>query len=389
MPVSKRPTPFNRQEYLARLARCKAKMDSLGADVLLVCDGANITYLTGYNSESGYVAQGLLVDLAEEEPTLFLRRQDAPAGLHTCFMARERVIGYPESYIGHATLDGFDFIVDHMVAKRRDRARIGIEFGSVSGATLEKLRARLSNARILDASALVTWLRIVKSPLEIAVLREAATITDAAMARALEVIRPGVRECDAAAEITAQLVRGTPQFGGDRSSFPLMPCGTNTGTSHITWTEAPFAKGTHVNIEIGGCRHRYVSALMRTVSIGEPSAKLKSLHGAMVEGSEAALAAVRPGSTCGAVARAFGAVVEKAGFVKDSRCGYPIGINWLEPSASLRTDDPTVLEENMTFHLMLGMWIEEDFGAVLSETFRVTDRGGEVFGKTPRRLFTV
>jgi Xaa-Pro aminopeptidase len=374
---------------MARLFGCKAKMGAAGVDLLLICDGANNTYLTGYNSESGYVAQGLLVDPTEEEPTLFLRRQDAPAGLHTCFMARERVIGYPERYVGDAKINGFDFIADHIVAKRKDKARIGIEFGSVSGSALEKLRARLPNAMIVDASGLVTWQRIIKSPLEITVLREASEITDAAMARALEVIRPGVRECDAAAEITAQLVRGTARFGGDRGSFPLMPCGTNTGTSHITWTDAPFTKGAHVNIEIGGCRHRYVSALMRTVSIGEPSPKLKSLHAAMVDGSEAALAAVRPGSTCGAVARAFGAVVEKAGFIKDSRCGYPIGIDWLEPSASLRTDDPTVLQENMTFHLMLGMWVEEDFGAVVSETFRVTGTGVEVFGKTPRQLFIV
>ncbi len=104
---------------------------------------------------------------------------------------------------------------------------------------------------------------------------------------------------------------------------------------------------------------------------------------------EAAFAAIRPGALCEDVASAFGKETERRGFVKDSRCGYPIGIDWLEPSASLRIGDKTELRPNMTFHLMLGMWVEDDFGCVLSKTFRVTDGGAETFARTPRELFIV
>lgn len=47
----------------------------------------------------------------------------------------------------------------------------------------------------------------------------------------------------------------------------------------------------------------------------------------------------------------------------------------------------TALKPNMTFHLMLGNWIDEDVGYVISETFRVTDAGNEPFTKLPRELF--
>lgn len=43
----------------------------------------------------------------------------------------------------------------------------------------------------------------------------------------------------------------------------------------------------------------------------------------------------------------------------------------------------------MTFHLMLGNWMEDDFGYVISETFRVTESGVEVLTNMPRKLFEV
>ncbi|MGX9181990.1 M24 family metallopeptidase [Mesorhizobium sp. BHbdii] len=101
------------------------------------------------------------------------------------------------------------------------------------------------------------------------------------------------------------------------------------------------------------------------------------------------LATAKPGVTCGEVADAFYSTIRKHGFEKDSRCGYAIGIDWLEPTASLKTGDPTVMQPNMTFHLMLGNWTDEDFGYVLSETFVVTQTGSEALSNTPRELIRI
>ncbi|WP_345944178.1 M24 family metallopeptidase [Bradyrhizobium sp. IC3069] len=106
-------------------------------------------------------------------------------------------------------------------------------------------------------------------------------------------------------------------------------------------------------------------------------------------GLEAALTAVKPGALCGDVAAAFNAAMKKHDLEKESRCGYAIGIDWTEPTASLKEGDWTVLKPNMTFHLMLGNWIDEDFGYVISETFRVTDVGAETFSKLPRVIFEI
>ena len=75
------------------------------------------------------------------------------------------------------------------------------------------------------------------------------------------------------------------------------------------------------------------------------------------------------------------------GVLKPSRIGYAIGNGWTEGTASLAPGDKTVLEPNMTFHLMLGFW-QRDWGYVLSEVFRVAESGPpETFSSLPRRLF--
>lgn len=389
MAMPKGPQAFPRAEYLRRLSAVKAEMERGEIDVSIIATPSNITYLSGYTSKSGYIPQGLIVSLKEEEPSFLTRRQDAPAAMHQMFINKSRVMGYPEALIGNPEKDGFDAVIDFLCDNGFARGRIGLETKTLSGQSVEKFRSRMPEARIADFSNAVTWIRLIKSDLEIAVMRECAAIADAGMSRAKEVIRPDVREADAAAEIIATLVRGANgKPGTDLSSFFLC-ASPRSATPHIRWSEDVFRVGSQINLEFGGVRHGYVSALMRTFSIGKPSDRLRRVHEGEAAGLEAALATVKPGATCGDIASAFNITLKKYGFEKDSRCGYPIGIDWLEPTASLKEGDPTVLQPNMTFHLMLGNWIDEDFGYVISETFRVTETGGETFSKLPREIFEI
>ncbi|OLE72344.1 MAG: hypothetical protein AUG05_05375 [Actinobacteria bacterium 13_1_20CM_2_66_18] len=117
---------------------------------------------------------------------------------------------------------------------------------------------------------------------------------------------------------------------------------------------------------------------------------MRRVAAATAEGMAAALATVKPGALCQDVEAAWRQTINRAGFSKPSRIGYSIGLNyppnWADHTASLRQNDTTVLEPNMTFHLMLGMWME-GWGFELSDTFRVTETGHEVLADFPRQLF--
>ena len=111
-----------------------------------------------------------------------------------------------------------------------------------------------------------------------------------------------------------------------------------------------------------------------------------------IDGLNTALDQARPGVTCHDVEAAWREVASANGIEKSSRIGYSIGIgypgpSWNERTASLQPGDATILEPNMTFHMIIGLWMD-DWGFELSETFRVTDDGApEVFSHVPREVF--
>ena len=92
---------------------------------------------------------------------------------------------------------------------------------------------------------------------------------------------------------------------------------------------------------------------------------------------------------CEAVEAAWRRVAARGGVTKESRIGYAVGLNyppdWGEHTLSLRPGDTTVLEPNMTLHLILGIW-QDDWGIEISECFRVAERGAEPFCRFPREL---
>lgn len=389
MSISKGPQVFPRTEYLRRLAAVKSEMVKRGIETLVVTFDRSINYLTGYTARSAYVPQALVVSVHEEEPSLILRLMDVPAGIHLTFLERNKIIGYPESLVGNPEKDGYDAVIDFLQEANLTNRGVGIEMGQLPARAAENFKKRLSGAGFVDCTHVVTWIRIIKSDLEIALMKEAAAIADAGMLRAAEVIRPGVHEADAVAEILATLARGANGKHGTGIANIFMCSSPRTGTSHIIWSDDIFRQGSQINLELGGVRHTYTAAVMRTFSIGKPSDRLRRLHEAEVAGLEAALDKVRPGATCSDVAEAFNRTIAKSGFQKESRCGYGIGIDWNEAVTSLKEGDMTVLKPNMTFHLMLGNWIDEDFGYVLSETFRVTDSGADVLTRVPRQIFEI
>ena len=110
----------------------------------------------------------------------------------------------------------------------------------------------------------------------------------------------------------------------------------------------------------------------------------------MVDGLNAALDVVKPGVTAEEVEAAWREEVNKHGVSKESRIGYPTGLNyppdWGEHTASLRPGDKTVLQPNMTFHCIPGVWYD-DFGIEISQCFRVTETGYERLGQFPQELY--
>lgn len=383
---------FTVEEYHARLTLTKLRMQEQGMDVLLITDPANMNYLSGYDGWSFYVDQMLMIFADRVQPIWIGRKMDANAAKVTTWLNEENILYYPEDHIHSQEKHPMDFIARVLQDIGVARRRIGLEMASYyfSALAYEKLKVNLPNAKFINASLLVNKVRIIKSDQEIEYIRRAAIIAGIGMDTAIASIQEGVRECDVAANIFRDLVSGTESFGGDYPSIvPLLPAGKNTSTPHLTWTDRQYTNNEVVIIELAGCHRRYHAPMARTLSLGRPSEEVMETSKILVEGLNVAIESVKPGATCEEVERAWRSVISKYGIEKDSRMGYSVGIgyppDWGEHTASIRSGDLTILQPNMTFHMIPGLWFD-DFGVEISETIRVTESGCEVLTDFQREL---
>ncbi|MEK9910676.1 MAG: Xaa-Pro peptidase family protein [Candidatus Puniceispirillum sp.] len=270
------PPAFSKDEYDHRLETVRAAMQARRIDALVIGDPSNINWLTGYDAWSFYTPQMMLVDF-HDGPFWMGREMDAGAAAFTSYLREDQIIAYPEPMVQRGDQHPADYLAQWMVDRGFDKGRIGYESDVYyfSPRMLGRLQAGVADAEWVDADLLVNWARLVKSQAELAVMKGAARIAEAAMTVAMEGARPGVRQCDLMADVVAAQIRGTSEYSGDQTAVhPLILAGEAASTAHPMWTDAPLLDGQTIAFELGGCHKRYNVGLARTLHLGTPPQKL-------------------------------------------------------------------------------------------------------------------
>ncbi|UOA28843.1 M24 family metallopeptidase [Pseudosulfitobacter sp. DSM 107133] len=383
--------PFTIAEYDRRIALVRGAMDDAGIDTLFITDPSNQAWLTGYDGWSFYVHQGVILR-AEGDPVWWGRRQDTAGARRTVWMDDDHVRGYEDHFVQSTERHPMQDLAG--ILQELGAQRIGVEMDNYyfSAKAFAVMQSSLPEARFSDATAMVNWKRAVKSAPELDYMRKAARISEKIVDGLLERVEPGVPKNEVVAEIYRDAVRGVDGAWGDYPAIvPLLPSGSDAAAPHLTWDGRPFESGQATFFEISGCYRRYHAPFCRSLFLGTPPDFLKRAEAALVEGLEAGLDAARAGNRACDIANALAAPLEAAGIERGERCGYPIGLSyppdWGERTISLRSNDQTVLEPNMTFHFMPGLWMA-DWGLEITESIRITEDGAaECFCDRPRKMF--
>ena len=383
---------FEKQEYKERLKKVKIDMQKKGIDLLVSHDPSNMNYLTGYDAWSFYYAQCVLVHINEDEPICFVRAQDGGGAYIKTYLQDKNIIEYDEKYIHTWPLHPYQFLTEIIKKRKWDKQNIGLEMDShyFTAFCYETIKKGLPNAKFKDAERLVNWVRVVKSNAEIKLMQSAARIVESGMKTAFKSINPGVRQCDAVADIQKALFNGTKEFGGDYPSIAtLLPTGKGTSASHLTHTDEKFVSGEATIIEIAGAYKRYHCPMARTVLLGEKDQKKIDTMKATNEALDAGISVTKPGNTVDDIAQKFWGILDKYNIKKESRTGYSIGIgyppDWGEQTFNILKGDKTILQPNVTFHMIAVMQFG-DWGVEASEAVRVTEKGSELFCNLSREL---
>ncbi|MGI9604997.1 MAG: M24 family metallopeptidase [Acidimicrobiales bacterium] len=383
---------FTRQEFADRLAKTRRAMDVAGIDVLVVPDPSNMAWLTGYDGWSFYTPQCVIVG-PDDGPIWFGRGMDAPGALRTTYLPKDDIVGYADHYVMSTERHASEHLASVIADRGWGSMRIGVELDNYyySPRAHDALVAGLPEATFSDATALVNWQRLVKSPREIEYMRIAGTIVENMHAHVLDRMEAGMRKNDLIAEIYQVAISGTPEHGGGYPAIaPLAPTGVDATAAHLTWDDKPFEKGVGTFFEIAGVHKRYHVPLCRTVFLGTPEQKWFDAEAALISSIDAGLAAAKPGNTCEDMHAAFITELRAHGFDKQSRAGYSIGLSyppdWGERNISIRPGDTTEFQPGMTFHFMPALW-QDDWGMEITESVLITPEGSEPLANVPRMLF--
>ncbi|MBM3521619.1 MAG: aminopeptidase P family protein [Alphaproteobacteria bacterium] len=381
--IRKEPPPFPPATFERRLGAAREALRRRGLDALLVTAPANIYYLSAFHTPA-YDNFQLLLLPASGEPVMFNVLHESE-----CLVAARSYVEKRVAYPGWTS--HLDALRDLLVHEGLAKARVGLDKSSFffSVRDWEGLIERLPEIRLEDATGLVEEFRKVKSPEEIACIREAARICAAGMKAGVEAAGEGVSDCDIAAAVHHALIAA----GGDYMSYPpFVNVGWNSSLVHNTWNGTHVAGGDIVFLELSGVSKRYGAALKRCVAVGRLDPEFARRDRIVHDVLQRTIDAIRPGVTSGAVNKVCLDAFAAHGYTVLKRAGYSMGINfppgWSEGNfLDISRDNPTVLEPGMVFHLPQPFRVPGEQTVSTSETVLVTSDGVEVLTDFPRRLF--
>ncbi len=372
-------------ELDSRVDRVREKMAAHRLDALLVSSPENIYYLSGLD-HWGYFAPHILIVPMSGRPHLVTRQMEQVTirtQVTTC------------DFTGHSDSETVaDAAVRAMTtAAVPASARLGVERWSAGlpAGLAEALAGGLPNASWVDATDLVDALRQVKSPTELALLRDAARVSDAAMAAGIDAVADGAGENDVAAACYAAMLRA----GGTYPGFgPFIRPGRRLGEEHTTWSRERLKAGEPVFFELAGCVARYHAPLGRLVFLGEPPPATRAMERICLNAFDAVVDALKPGVLAREVYAAWQQVVDRAGLAHYRRhhCGYQVGIgcppSWTGGNKvlGLRHDSDLELQAGMSFHILSWLMNTGAGDYFISNTVVLGEHGAEVLTRYPGTL---
>ena len=385
-----RERSFQPEEYDARLARVRGKMATSEVDVLLVHSAVDLCYLTGYQTLWPDAYACLVVPI--DSPP-FMQVGEIEASCAVLHGDIQDLVLF--DWVG---IDAVSSQLAGLLAGRGfSRSRIGVQAGRiemgnrgpVDAKLLDTLRDGLTDADFVDASLLMFDVRVTKSPAEIEHMREAARITTAGMRAAMEAVEPGKNENDIAALAARVMVEEGSEFF---SIDPIVNAGHRTGYFHTTFKRHRISAGDPVQLEFGGCFHRYTAPQMRTVLTGTPNDLQRRIIDIQLAALETLYGAVRAGRSTTDIAREVGAVIGPLDdeVFRSGHCGYSIGLGfpptWTDGPAYIAADCDRELVAGMTFHTPFSFRIPKEFVIGTSESIVVTDEGCDILTSDERSV---
>jgi len=276
-------------------------------------------------------------------------------------------------------------------------SEIWVERNTIPAIVRNHLDDTYGNVPIKDISPVLGALRMIKSPFEIEVMKEAGQIAGAMMSAAHGSLKVGVPEYESALAVIEAGSRKAATFltdkGWDRFVSPMihnlqvMQSGKDTSMVHRRASVKRYELADPVYFCFCNMAQfkQYKLGFDRMFHVGEVKEDAARVQEAAIAAQQAAIAAIRPGVIAQDVAAAANAIYDERGYATGYRTGRSIGVAYLE-APELKAGDMTVLEAGMTFAVDGGISIDGVTAGRIGDSIVVTDTGFEYITDYPREL---
>jgi Xaa-Pro dipeptidase len=376
---------FSREEFAERRRRALAAIAARGLDGLLMFKQESMYWLTGYDT-FGYCFFQCLVLRGDGDLVLLTRAPDLRQAEHTSIIEDIRV------WVDREGSNPAEELRALLAEKGLAGKRLGVEYDThgLTAANGKRLDASLDGfAQTLDASDLIARLRLVKSEAELAYVRRAAELADAALDAAVTETRAGADEGAILAAMHDAIFRGGGDYPGNPfiigSGRDALLCRYKSGRRRLDAQD-------QLTLEFAGAYRQYHACLMRTLLVGAPHARQHALHAACREALLACEARLAPGTLMGSVFDAHAEVFDRRGLRAHrlNACGYSLGTtyapSWMDWPMFFH-GNPVEVAPGMVFFLHMILFDDEaGLAMTLGRTSLVTERGAEPLSRAPLDL---
>jgi Xaa-Pro dipeptidase len=369
---------FTRKEYAERQKAARKAMVARDLDGLLIFRQESMYYLSGYAS-FGYCFFQCLYMGADGRMTLLTRMPDViTAGLVSMLDDIRPWHNLPDA---NPAIDLRAVLEEHGCRGKR----LGIELDAygLTGLLHSKVQAAMTGfCNLEDASDLVSRLRMIKSPAELAYCRKAGALADAALAEANRLSTPGAWEGDILAAMQGAVFKGDGDYSGNEF---IINSGKRAIVGRYITGRRRLARKDQMTIEWAGVYRYYHAAMMRTVLTGKPTSKERDIHKVAVEAHRASAAQIKPGNSFGAVYDAHAKVIKRGGYVPMGATGYNLGATfpptWMDGPMFWPGNDQEIEVGMVLFVHTIVRSKDDRLGQCPGQSYIVTDRGAESLSK--------
>ena len=378
-------------EFKQRTLELQRRLSDGGIDVLVITNPDSIYYLAGF---WGYVG------IEFGRPTVLVVPKAGEPVL---------IVGQVEGEMAEAMtwLDDIQVFADGVgdewmtplrnVIQRYKVRNLGVEIDRIPGLVFEFLRQEFGSQSVVDGGGILMEMRMVKTPEEIEILRQASQVATAMAAAGKAVIAEGVPEYEVALAAVVGGTRKAAEFLGetDIESFdsPVIhghqsiQSGRYTSMGHRRSTMRRIQRGKPVFMCFCGiAQFKHMKpGFDRTFYVGEVSDEDARIYEIGLAAQQAAIAAIRPGVTAHDVSQAAAEVYREADYTRAIRTGRAVGFA-VNEKPQLKSGDQTKLKAGMAFCVDGGITQPGRGAARVGDSVIVTENGCEYLTNFPRDL---